>query len=247
MSNLLSNAAKFSQEPGEITLGVSVSGDTVNISVRDNGPGIPPDFLPHVFDLFSQQDQPRVRALGGLGLGLPLARRVAQLHGGDVRASSAGLGRGAEFVMSLPVLVQTTHLPTEAGPPAAAASNSPSRVLLIEDNPDTRYLLRLQIELWGNEVLTASDPAEALRLAESFQPEIVLCDLSLPGLNGEQLIREMGAGHNMPRPLFAALAGHGRYEDEAVARAAGFDAFLVKPLRPESLSQLFQSCASRVA
>jgi PAS domain S-box-containing protein len=247
LSNIISNAAKFSVEPGEISVAVTTAGDTVGISVRDNGPGIDADFLPYVFDLFAQQDQPRVRALGGLGLGLPLARRMAQLHGGDVRAASAGPDRGAEFVMSLPTLAAAVDGGTSASGKPPAPSASSYRVLLIEGNPDTRYLLKLQIELWGNQVQAVNDPAEALDQAESFQPEIVLCDLSVLGLGSTQWIREMGNRLGKARPLFAALAGHGRYEDEPAAKAAGFDAFVAKPLRPESLTQLFKARANHTA
>lgn len=247
LSHLLSNAAKFTQTPSDICLTVSANSESVSIAVRDKGPGISAEFLPYVFDLFTQQDNPRVRALGGLGLGLPLARRVAQLHGGDVKATSAGWGHGAEFKLSLPLM--TTHVSAPSGMGGAAVpapSSPPYRVLLIEDNPDTRYLLRLQIELWGHEVSTAGQVEEALQLADAFRPDIVLCDLSLPGLNSAQMMRDISKQPGHSRPLFAALATHDHYEDEAMAHASGYDAFLVKPLRPESLGQLFKANAERL-
>ena len=121
------------------------------------------------------------------------------------------------------------------------------RILIIEDNADTRYLLRLQMELWGNEVMTAADAEAGLRITEQFKPQIVLCDLGLPGLDGFQLIKPLREKLAGQRTMFAALTGYGRFEDESRALTAGFDAFLVKPLRPDSLSSLFKSYAERAA
>jgi PAS domain S-box-containing protein len=246
LSNIILNAAKFTPDPSPIL--ITASEDTsqgngvLNLSVKDAGQGIAPEFLPHVFELFAQQDQTLARSYGGLGIGLTLSKRIAQLHGGDVKAFSEGPGKGAEFILSLPLARQdAANDPVPMKNPSAKGESY--RVLIIEDNADTRYLLRLQMELWGNEVMTAADATASLRITEQFKPQIVLCDLGLPGLDGFQLIkplREKLAGH---RVLYAALTGHGRQEDESRALAAGFDAFLSKPLRPDSLSKLFQSYA----
>jgi CheY-like chemotaxis protein len=242
LSNIILNAAKFTPDPSPILITASDDNGVLNLSVKDAGQGIAPEFLPHVFELFAQQDQTLARSYGGLGIGLTLSKRIAQLHGGDVKAFSEGPGKGAEVILSLPLARQEA-----ANDDVLVKNPSPSgesyRVLIIEDNADTRYLLRLQMELWGNEVMTAADATASLRITEQFKPQIVLCDLGLPGLDGFQLIkplREKLAGH---RVLYAALTGHGRQEDESRALAAGFDAFLSKPLRPDSLSKLFQSYA----
>jgi len=246
LSNIILNAAKFTPDPSPILISARTDNGVLNIHVKDAGQGIAPEFLPHVFDLFAQQDQTLARSYGGLGLGLTLSKRIAQLHGGDVKGFSEGPGRGAEFVVSLPLAKQAV-LPEEAPLKNPCESGESYRVLIIEDNADTRYLLRLQMELWGNEVMTAADASASLRITDNFKPQIVLCDLGLPGLDGFQLIKPLRAKLAGHRTLFAALTGHGRDEDESRALAAGFDAFLSKPLRPDSLTQLFQSYALRTA
>jgi PAS domain S-box-containing protein len=250
LSNIILNAGKFTPIPSPIELSAKVEQGAVNIRVKDQGQGIAPEFLPHVFELFAQQDQTMARTYGGLGIGLTLSKRIAQLHGGDIRALSEGPGKGSEFVVSLPVSAGTPA----AAETSAAVARTPARdnaesyrVLIIEDNADTRYLLRLQMELWGNEVMTAADAEAGLRITEQFKPQIVLCDLGLPGLDGFQLIKPLREKLAGQRTMFAALTGYGRYEDESRALTAGFDAFLVKPLRPDSLSSLFKSYADRAA
>lgn len=232
VGNILSNAASFSTAPSVISLTARVSGDTIEVAVRDQGEGIASEFLPFVFDLFARQDMQSGRAHDGLGLGLPLARRVVQLHGGDVKAFSDGPGRGAEFVVSLP-LDRDGALRTDA--PAAPPASPSYRVLVIEANPDTRYLMRLQIELWGHQVATAGSVEESLKLVDGFQPQVVLCDLDgadATRLNGLAPLRQ-----KLPHgALFAALAAYGHHELEANARAAGFDTTLAKPLRPDALA-----------
>ncbi len=245
LSNILYNAAKFTAQPNVISLSARLEERMLLITIKDPGQGIAPEFLPHVFELFSQAEASTPRSHGGLGVGLPMSRRIAQLHGGDVRAFSEGPGRGAEFVVSLPL---AGRLPAQsnAAPPTLPAVPA-LRVLIIEDNHDSRYLLRLQMEMWGHEVLTASHAEEGLGLCESFNPHIVLCDLGLRGTDGFQLIQPMRKQLAHRPVLFAALTGYGRDEDESRALAAGFDAFLLKPLRPDSLNSLFQTYARRVA
>ena len=166
LANLIGNAAKFSFEPGVIAITVRRAARTVHLSVKDSGQGIASDFLPHAFELFAQQDQTLARSLGGMGVGLTLARRIAQLHGGDVEGFSEGLGKGAEFILWLPLLEQA---PAEAtGTPLRLGESC--RVLIVEDNADTLESLRLQMELWGNEVSTARTAEEALEKAVAARP-----------------------------------------------------------------------------
>ena len=234
VSNILSNAATFTPQPSVISVSARAVGDTLHIAIRDEGQGITAEFLPYVFDLFSRHDLQAGGNPGGLGLGLPLARRVAQLHGGDVKAYSEGPGCGAEFVMSLPLAAaeqDPSGASTLSGPAAASY-----RVLLIEDNPDTRYLMRLQIELWGHQVAAAGSVDESLRLIDGFRPEVVLCDIEgvdVSARRGIDALRSRLSG----QAVFVAMSGYGHHEGEANARALGFDATLVKPLRPDSLAR----------
>jgi len=231
LSNILSNAATFTAEPSVISVTAKVSGGMLHIAVRDEGQGITAEFLPYVFDLFARHDLQSGGNPGGLGLGLPLARRVAQLHGGDVKAFSEGAGQGAEFVLSLPL----APADSEPAPAPSRAPQHPSfRVLLIEENPDARYLMRLQIELWGHQVATAATVDESLRLIDGFRPEVVLGDIEGMAPGAFTPLRErLGS-----QAVFVALTGYAQREAEANARALGFDAVIVKPMRPDSLNRV---------
>ena len=243
LASLIGNAAKFTLEPGVVTITVRRAAKTVHLSVKDAGQGIAPEFLPHAFELFAQQDQTLARTLGGLGVGLTLARRIAQLHGGDVRALSEGIGKGSEFILWLPLLDDVP-----AGPPAPAARLSDGcRVLIVEDNADALESLRLQMELWGNEVRTARSAEEALLVAVASRPQIVLCDIGLPGMDGYRLVGALRKALAGVPVVFAAVTGYASEDDQERALAAGFDSFLVKPLQPQSLSRLLRAAASQSA
>jgi CheY-like chemotaxis protein/two-component sensor histidine kinase len=245
LANLIANAAKFSFEPGVVTITVRRAAKTVHISVKDTGQGIAPDFLPHAFELFAQQDQTLARSLGGMGVGLTLARRIAQLHGGDVEGFSEGLGKGAEFILWLPLLDESTA----PAPPAAAPLRlgETCRVLIVEDNADALESLRLQMELWGNEVSTARTAEEALEKAAAARPQIVLCDIGLPGMDGYKLVPALRKKLAGVPVVFAAVTGYATRDDQERALAAGFDSFLVKPLEPQTLTRLLRTAVSRVA
>lgn len=232
IGNILGNAATFTTEPSVISLRARTVGDTLEIAVRDEGQGITAEFLPFVFDLFARQDLQSGHNTSGLGLGLPLARRIAQLHGGDVKAFSEGPGKGAEFVVSLPLAHDKDgRAPSEDTPVAPG-----HRVLLIEENPDSRYLMRLQVELWGHQVATAGTVDESLRLLDAFRPEVVLYDIEdTEAASPDRFARLRNAlGADV---LFVALTGFGHRGGESAARALGFDRVLVKPLRPDQLLQ----------
>lgn len=240
LSNILSNAATFTPEPSVISLAAKVSGGSLHIAVRDEGQGITAEFLPFVFDLFARHDLQSGGNPGGLGLGLPLARRVAQLHGGDVKAYSEGAGHGSEFVLSLPLA--PAEEPSTRGPVAApTAPATPSyRVLLLEQNPDTRYLMRLQIELWGHQVAPVGAVDEALRIVDAFRPEVVVCDVEGPAALGPAGLSPLKdrLGH---AAVFVALSAYGHHQGEANARALGFDAVIEKPLRPDTLHRVVET------
>ena len=185
LSHLIINAAKFTFEPSTISISVRRAARTVQIAVKDQGAGIDPKFLPHAFELFAQQDQTLARTLGGLGVGLTLARRIAQLHGGDVEGFSEGPGRGSEFVFWLP-LIEPEAAVDEGGSGAPRLSET-YRVLIVEDNADTLESLRLQMELWGTEVRTARDAEEALETASAVPP-------------ADRPLRHRPARHGRPSP-----------------------------------------------
>ena len=243
LSHLIINAAKFTFQPSTIAISVRRAARTVHVSVKDTGSGIDPEFLPHAFELFAQQDQTLARTLGGLGVGLTLARRIAQLHGGDVEGFSEGPGRGSEFVLWLPL--------TDAGAVEELADNDVPRlsesyrVLIVEDNADALESLRLQMELWGTEVSTARSAEEALAIAESVRPQIVLCDIGLPGMDGLRLVAPMREKLKGAPVVFAAVTGYASAEDQRRALDAGFDSFFVKPLNPGSLANLLRSYPGR--
>ena len=242
LSHLIVNAAKFSFEPGVITIRVRPAARTVQISVKDSGQGIEPAFLPHAFELFAQQDQTLARSLGGLGVGLTLARRIAQLHGGDVEGFSDGPGRGSEFLLWLPLMAPQAVPPPDPGVPKL---NESYRVLIVEDDADSLESLRLQMELWGTEVSTARSAREALDVAQRVRPQIVLCDIGLPDVDGFRLVESLRRELAGSPVVFAAVTGYAGEEDQQRALAAGFDSFFVKPLNPNSLAKLLRSYAGR--
>jgi PAS domain S-box-containing protein len=245
LAHLIANAAKFTFEPSKISITVRRAAKTVQISVKDSGEGIDPTFLPHAFELFAQQDQTLARTLGGLGVGLTLARRIAQLHGGDVEGFSEGPGRGSEFVLWLPTVEpDTASEPVDSDVPRLAESY---RVLIVEDDADALESLRLQMELWGTEVSTARNAEEALAVAERVRPQIVLCDIGLPGMDGFRLVAPLRATLKGTPVVFAAVTGYASGDDQQRALDAGFDSFFVKPLNPGSLANLLRSYAARPA
>jgi len=244
LSHLIINAAKFSFEPSTIAISVRRAARTVQIAVKDQGAGIDPKFLPHAFELFAQQDTTLARSLGGLGVGLTLARRIAQLHGGDVEGFSEGPGRGSEFVFWLPLTEAEAAVDDDGGVPHLSESY---RVLIVEDNADTLESLRLQMELWGTEVSTARNAEEALDIAARFRPQIVLCDLGLPGMDGLRLVEPLREKLKGMPVVFAAVTGYASAEDQQRALAAGFDSFFVKPLNPGSLANLLRSYPAAAA
>ena len=247
LAALIANAARFTPQPGVVRVAVRKVARTVHIAVRDAGAGIEPDFLPQAFDLFAQGDASFGRPGIGLGVGLTLARRVAQLHGGDVEAFSEGKGKGSEFVCWLPLLERAPVAGHEPEPSLVAApSLSESfRVLVVEDDADSLESMRLQLELWGNDVRTARDAEAAIAAAEQQRPQLVLCDIALPGMDGLQLVRELRRRLAGEPVLFAAVTGYSSGDEKERAIAAGFDSFLVKPLEPNSLARLLRSAAGR--
>lgn len=274
--NLLNNAAKYTEPGGEIGIrvetgleGETPDRSTVRIHVRDTGRGIPPEMLPQVFELFTQVDPSLDRAQGGLGLGLTLVRRLAEMHGGSVSVRSEGLGHGTEFVVTLPVVREVAPVPLSgvgegglrAHPPGPPPSDPSTRVLVVDDNMDAAQTLAELLELWGYTVEVAYDGPAALSAAAAFRPDVVLLDIGLPGLDGYEVARRMrlqpapaaagaeaspsaGAAAPRPKPRIIALTGYGQPEDQRRAREAGFDRHVTKPVDPDRLRELLEEDAN---
>jgi CheY-like chemotaxis protein len=211
----------------------------VEIAVRDNGVGIPPDMLRKVFDMFTQVERSLERAQGGLGIGLTLVKRLVELHGGSVEARSAGLGMGAEFIVRLPEHAAAAAMPAapaeRAGPGEAARRH---RILIADDNRDAADSLAVVLSVGGHEVRTAYDGQQALEVAESFQPELALLDIGMPRMNGYDAARAIRARPFGDDIVLVALTGWGQPEDKQRSKLAGFDHHLVKPVDPSVLDRL---------
>jgi CheY-like chemotaxis protein len=243
VGNLLNNAAKYSDEGSHIWLEAQQEGNEVVLRVRDEGIGLSDDLRPHIFDLFTQADRSLDRAQGGLGIGLTLVRNLVELHGGKVEAKSEGPSRGSEFIVRLPA-----HAPAPV-PNAAQEScgeplgnSSPAlRVLVVEDNFDSAEMLALMLELNHHEVRVTHDGPSALAVMQEFQPQVVLCDIGLPGMNGYEVAQELRARSEFKKTRLIALSGYGRDEDRHRSRESGFDSHLMKPVEPDVLEALLSS------
>jgi PAS domain S-box-containing protein len=240
-ANLLSNAAKYTEEGGRIWLTAERHGSDVIVSVKDSGIGITAEMLPRIFDIFSQAKPALVRSQGGLGIGLSLVKGLVDLHGGSVEARSNGPGQGSEFVVRLPVAVEPP-VPVPAQP--SEDDEQPvtkCRILIVDDNQDSADSLAMLLEIFGNEVGTAYDGEEAVEAAGALRPEVVLLDIGMPKLNGYDAcrrIRQQPWGQEM---FLIALTGWGQDEDRRRTEEAGFNFHIVKPVDPAALMKLLAS------
>jgi CheY-like chemotaxis protein len=233
VSNLVSNALKFS--PGDRAVHVSVSAQRAEavLAVADEGSGISPDLLPHIFDLFVQADDTSDRAKGGLGIGLTLVRQLVELHGGTIAVSSRGLGSGSTFEVRLPA-VEISRKHSADGLEAPSPRRS-LRVLLVDDHADAREMYALVLEADGHEVFQAEDGASAVAMFPAVRPEIAVVDIGLPHMDGYEVARQIRAAPGGDEVRLIALTGYGFPEDRERSRAAGFDRHLVKPALPQDL------------
>jgi PAS domain S-box-containing protein len=234
--NLLDNAAKFSPRGGHIWLTVERPGDEVEVSVRDDGVGIPHGMLAEVFSMFTQVGQPLQRTTGGLGLGLSLVKEMVEMHGGGVEAHSDGPGLGSEFVVRLPVADGVVE--GRAGDGEAPMHPRRCRVLVVDDNRDSAISMAMMLRLLGNEVQTAHDGLEALRMAASFRPDVVLLDIGMPNMNGYDAARRIRAEPWGRSLVLVAVTGWGQDSDRIRSREAGFDHHLVKPVDLAELKRM---------
>lgn len=236
--NLLENAARYMDPDGSIAVDTCIAGRHVRVTVEDRGCGIDPQLLPRIFDLFSQADRPLDRAHGGLGIGLWMVRKLVELHHGTVEVASGGRGQGSRFTVSLPFIDAPSA--GEEDPDNSTqrdGSHRAARILVVDDNQDGADLLAVLLRLDGHVVQAAHDGLAGLAAAQSFDPDIVLLDIGLPGLDGYSVARRLREVGGRRRCLIA-MTGYGTDEDRQRTRDAGFDHHIVKPVEPAELNQL---------
>jgi PAS domain S-box-containing protein len=240
--NLVTNALKYTPAGGLIKIQVTRSAGKAELRVEDDGMGIDPDLLHRVFDLFFQGKPPLDRLQGGLGIGLTLVKRLAELHGGSVKAHSRGEGTGTAFIVRLPAIAP----PRSETAPHAVPEVTARRVLIVEDNDDARETLRTLLELWHHTVEEATDGPSGIEAALRFEPDAAIIDVGLPGLDGYEVARHLRASAGGKHMRLVALTGYGTPKDAARAREAGFDAHLVKPVDPGRLAEVLAMEPSRL-
>ncbi|OHA18688.1 MAG: hypothetical protein A2836_02430 [Candidatus Taylorbacteria bacterium RIFCSPHIGHO2_01_FULL_45_63] len=250
--NLLNNAIKYTGEGGSITISVSRENDKVLVSVQDTGVGISPDILSGIFrHSISKSRARKGRGFGGLGIGLQLVKSLAEAHGGSVSAYSAGLGKGSLFSVSLPLPPAVSFKKKEA--PQSEYKNETSsidfkkhyplqsKVMIVDDNEDAGWSLSLALQKLGCTTSVSNDGVAALHLFKSFSPDIVLLDIGLPGMDGYEVARQLRKNKTERKVFIVAVSGYGQKEDKEMAKAAGFDQHLLKPVSLKSLGELISS------
>ncbi len=236
--NLLANSAKYSETGAQINLTCRLEGGDAIIQVSDNGIGIAPGFLPHVFGLFSQGDRSLARSEGGLGIGLTMVHKLIDLHGGTVAAHSDGLGQGSTFIVRLPARAGVSSDPTEVD--SMTEETVKSRILIIDDNVDLARSLSRLLDLMGHETATAHDGATGLQTARSFRPEWIFLDIGLPGMDGREVLRRLRRDEMTKDARVVAITGYGQDEDPHLALASDFDDYLAKPVDQAILMALLE-------
>jgi CheY-like chemotaxis protein len=234
VSNVLGNAARYTDPEGQIHLRVDAEAGQAVIRVRDTGLGIPAAKLEEVFEMFSQVAEHRARSGGGLGIGLALSRRLVELHGGSIWATSQGLGHGSEFIICLP-LASSIGAVDEMISERCPVSQAGRHVLIVEDNVDAANALRLALESFGHAVEVAHDGPSGLAKLEELAPEVVLLDIGLPGMDGYEAARQVRLSRRGRDVLLIAVTGWGQKDDRERSREVGFDAHLTKPASLEEL------------
>lgn len=245
ITNLLVNAVKYTPAGGSISCGIDAAQGRALLRVSDDGIGISPDLLPHIFDMFMRAEQAARRAEGGLGLGLTLVRNLVEIHGGTIQAFSEGTGQGSEFVVELPLAVGLYE--DQSSPDTVAQPAGQMRVLVVDDNHDVALTLAALVRYNGHEVRTAHDGPAAIEAAASYRPQLVLIDIGLPGMDGYEVARTLRGQFGLNDAVLAALTGYGQEEDRRRSEEAGFDRHIVKPIRTETLLDLLAFASQRAS
>jgi protein-histidine pros-kinase len=248
LTNLLTNAMKYTAKGGAITVTAGRAGDTAVITVEDTGVGMTPDLIDRVFDLFVQGERSLARSEGGLGIGLTLVKRLVELHGGSIAATSPGPGHGSRFTVRLPVAGIAVGEKSVRRRPSLNVTTSLSgrRVVLVEDNEDVRAMMRTLLELEGHEVYEAGDGPSGVKTAIEVRPDVAFIDIGLPGIDGYQVAHQVRAMSNQAPPVLVAVTGYGRSEDRHRMEEAGFDAHLIKPVEPVRIHEIMARAPRRV-
>ena len=241
IGNLLHNAAKFTPPGGRIRLASRFDTDAWQVVVEDNGAGISAEMLPKVFDLFTQADRSLDRTEGGLGIGLSLVKGLVEMHGGAVRAESAGPGHGSRFTISLPLALRRQPPARPAVGAQAESSAALHRILVVEDNPDAAEAMQMLLERMGHEVRVVTDGRDALEAAVILKPDVILLDIGLPGMDGYELAQRLRATPETSAANIIAVSGYGQEKDRTRSLDMGFDLHLVKPVDPARLTEAIRS------
>lgn len=238
--NLLNNAAKYTDVGGLIRMTVDREGDEAVIRVRDNGVGITPELLPHIFELFTQVDGSLGRSYGGLGIGLALASSLVEMHNGRLQASSSGLGTGCVFAIKLQILADPSLREAKTRLAPGISAGRALQVLIVEDNVDSADTLSMLLRLYGHEVRVARSGETALKLASSSRPDIVLLDIGLPGMDGYEVAKRLRDRPDFKNVVMCALTGYTPSESDRHRQTeTGFDHYYVKPVDLAKLQKLF--------
>ena len=244
--NLLTNAAKYTKKAGESRFGRLPKANEAVIEVIDTGVGLPPELLNRVFDLFAQADRTLDRSEGGLGIGLTVARKLAEMHGGRISAEAKGSGKGSTFTVRLPLSQQSRPGDKESPQRESLSPQSPQKVLVVDDNRDTATSCARLFKGMGHEVQTAFDGLAALEAARSFKPQAIFLDIGLPGMNGFDVAKTL-RDEGFANEVIVAVSGYGQPEDRQRSREAGFDDHLVKPVHQDALVTVLRQSAERQA
>lgn len=242
LANLLNNAAKYTPDQGHIAVSLQAQGAFAVLSVQDDGAGIDPELLPHVFDLFTQAKRTPDRSQGGLGVGLALVKSLVELHGGTVQAESLGKGRGSIFTVRLPLVQVMEPAPGEMPPPKAAEGHG-LRVMVVDDNADAAELLGQWLSAQGHQVTVKTDARDALATARVDPAQVYVLDIGLPEMDGNELARRLRADPRTRKATLIALTGYGHTQDILQSRQSGFDHHFVKPADPQRLALVIASLA----
>ena len=252
VTNLIHNSAKYTDAGGRIRITVQHEGDEAVVAVTDNGIGIPPSALERVFEMFSQVKLQQPRAGGGLGIGLALVRTIVQMHGGTIRATSAGLGLGSTFTVRLPLAradlsvpaIETLEVPQSGAIAPEAPHHKRARIMVVDDNSDAAASLEDLLRLKGHSVLTAATGEEAIEKAQVFHPQLIFMDIGLPGIDGVEAATRIRAMPELQSTTIVAVTGWGQPSDRARTRAAGIVAHLLKPVAPEEFERVLANLSS---
>jgi len=245
--NLLNNAVKFTPAAGRINVALNRDDDAAILVVEDTGQGIEPGFLPHVFEMFRQADSSNSRRHGGMGIGLALVRQLVQLHGGTVAAESDGTNKGSRFTIRLPLASEHVLTPVSAATPLKLKSLAQRDFLIVDDSEDTIAMLDQLLKISGANVTSATNGADALRLASEREFDVVLSDISMPEMDGFEFLQRLRKIAGREKIPVIAITGFGRPDDVERVRAAGFFSHLTKPLNLDALAGVLDQLANRAA